>query len=159
MTSERGITRLVGGTTLAAVLGVAGCLPFPRSWTVSPDLEGAYLRADGTPAAGAPVALSTEAADSTCTEPRARATTDASGRFAFAEVRHREAVTILLPIDRIFCYSVCAGETPVSRPAFSDCSFRDEPPPTGLDCREVPPDERAERGRPVVCTRRRLDDD
>lgn len=159
MISDRGVARLVGVTTAVAMGVMAGCVPIPRTWTVSPDLEGTYLRADGAPAAGVPVALSTEYSDSTCTEPRARTTTDAAGRFAFEEVKHREAVTILLPIDRIFCYSVCAGQTPASRPSYRDCNFRDDPEPAELDCREVPPGELAERGRPVVCTLRRLDDD
>lgn len=58
----------------AGALLYVGCVPIPNTRTVSPAMYGTVRRADGTPAAGVPLALSTDR-DSACVRPSLRTTT------------------------------------------------------------------------------------
>lgn len=120
--------------TCAAALLFAGCLPIPHTLTVSPAISGTLHRADGTPAAGVPVAVSPSFADSTCTRATQRTTTDAAGRFELARTRRREAWMALL-MERLLCYSVCGGPSG-GDPFYQSCSIRSVPPAESAACAE-----------------------
>jgi hypothetical protein len=98
-------------TACAGALLCGACLPIARTVTDSPAIAGTYRHEGGRPVAGAPLALSIAYGDSTCTRARFRTTTDSAGRFAFPAIRHRERIIILLPVDRLFGYTLCGGET------------------------------------------------
>lgn len=95
-------------------LACGACLPIARTVALSPAIEGTYRHEDGTPVAGAPLALSTAYNDSICATPSLRTTTDAGGRFAFPATRERERFIVLLPFDRLLDYTICGGEPTTS---------------------------------------------
>lgn len=92
---------------IACAVLFVGCVPIPNTKTVSPAVVGTVRRADGTPAAGVPLALSTDR-DSTCTRASLRTASDAEGRFEFAKTRRREKWLPVL-FERLLCYNVCGG--------------------------------------------------
>jgi hypothetical protein len=101
-------------TACACALLCGACLPIAHTVTLSPAIEGTYRHEDGTPMAGAPLALSTAYNDSTCANPSHRTTTDTAGRFAFPATRHRQRYILLLPYDALFGYTICGGEPPTT---------------------------------------------
>jgi len=142
----------------AAVLGTAGC--FPVTETISPGVDGEYTLSDGTPVAGAHVALSTRSGDLQCADARARTVTDAAGRFSIPAVRRRVLVFILLPLEYVIEYRVCAGrEAAFDTTAFEGGDALRVPDRIWLDCVEAAAPE-AGGGTRVACVLgRRPDDD
>lgn len=114
----------------AAVLW-AGCVPIPRTATLSPPVVGTLQRDDRVPLAGERLVLSVAHNDSTCTRPSQSATVDSAGRFAFAAVRQRESFTPVL-FDRVLCYSICGGQS--ADPVYSTCFMHSAPAADTLAC-------------------------
>jgi hypothetical protein len=112
----------------------AGCLPIPTTVTLSPMLVGTIQHADGTPVTGASLMLAMEA-DSTCTLPALRSTTDSAGVFGFPAVRQREAYTVILA-DQLFCYQICGGQG-VADPMYRTCYLNSVPPADSISCIEA----------------------
>jgi hypothetical protein len=106
-------SRLLLVIACAVALFCGACLPIANTVTLSPAIAGTYRHEDGTPVAGAPLALSTAYNDSTCASPSLRTTTDAAGRFTFPARRHRERFTIVL-FERLLDYTICGGEPATS---------------------------------------------
>jgi len=102
--------RLQRVSSFLAAFAFAGCLPVSHTLTTSPAVVGMYQRLDGSPVAGAPLALSSAGSDSTCSRAALHATTDSVGKFSFPETRRRERFILLLPVDRVFEYTLCGGE-------------------------------------------------
>lgn len=103
-------TRLPLLIACAGALLCGACLPIANTVTDAPAIVGTYRHEDGSPVAGAPLALSVEYGDSTCARAGRRTATDAAGNFAFPAVRHRERFILLLPVDRLFTYTLCGGD-------------------------------------------------
>ena len=142
----------------ALLAGAAGCLPIPLTYTDSPSIVGQLARSDGTPLAGARIALSTAYEDSTCATPAAGTVTDSAGWFRLAATAHREPFIILLPIDRLRCYSVCGESEGALKQAYGTCLINERPPDRVLRCTEWPP-EGTREGTRLSCFARRLDGD
>ena len=122
----------------AAALAVAGCLPIPRTVTLSPAIEGRYTTADGAPVAGAHVAVSAENGDFTCARADVRAVTDAQGRFAVPRTERRESFILIIPFDRLFEYQLCAGREPTFlAPAYEGAALHRVPATESLVCVET----------------------
>lgn len=98
-----------GGACLASTLAFAACVPIPQTARLSPTLVGTLQREDGTPLAGARLALSVAHEDSTCRTPERFTTVDSAGRFEFPAVMKREQWTPVL-FERLLSYYICAGE-------------------------------------------------
>lgn len=109
-----GASRLPLLIASAGALLCAACLPIVHTVTHAPAIGGSYRHEDGRPVAGAPLAVSVEYGDSTCARPWHRTATDSAGNFAFPAMRHRERFIILLPVDRVFGYTMCGGEAPMT---------------------------------------------
>jgi len=93
-------------------LVVAGCyLPANYTEPASPKLVGVYRRADGTPAAGARLAVTAGQDDSTCAHATARVSTDSAGRFVIdSTVVNRHGLWLLPAIEHFAnSFSVCAA--------------------------------------------------
>lgn len=119
---------------IACVVLFVGCVPIPNTRTVSPAVLGIVRRADGTPAAGVPLALSTTHDDVTCTQASLRTATGADGRFEFAKTRRREKWLAVL-FDRILCYNVCGGPAG-SDAMYTGCFMRHVPTADSIACAE-----------------------
>jgi hypothetical protein len=123
----------------AMLFGAGACLPIPRTVTLSPEIEGSYLREDHTPIAGARVLLSTVPRDSTCANPVSSAVTDAQGRFQMAATSRREPVILLIPgLDRVFCYQLCGGRSEPLHGAETACELHSMQPVQKIRCVEYP---------------------
>lgn len=114
MAVSRRPSRLPFLIAFAGALLCGACLPIAHTRTLSPAIEGTYRHEDGTPVAGAPLALSITFNDSTCASPSLRTTTDAAGRFTFAATRQRQRYVLLLPYDALYSYTICGGEPTTS---------------------------------------------
>jgi hypothetical protein len=155
MTTRRGYARRALFLAGAAMLGLAGCLPIPYTVTLSPEIEGLYLRQDGAPVAGARVAVSIASGDSTCAKPRVSATTDASGRFTLPATRRHKAFVWLIPFEEMICYQLCAGKGETfSGVAYDYCRLNGVPESESLLCIESPAPAGRE-GTEVACESRR----
>ena len=142
----------------AAALGTAGCFPVTR--IVAPRIDGEYTLPDGTPVAGAHVALTTTHDDLRCADARARTVTDAAGRFSIPAVRRREIVFILLPLEYVAEYQVCAGrEAAFDTTAFESPFALPAPDRVWLDCVEAAAPESGGGTRVACVLGRRPDDD
>lgn len=117
-----------------AALVLGACLPVPHTVTRSPAVTGVYRHGDGTPVAGARMALSTEPNDRTCTEASLWTVTDAAGQFEFPPARQRLPFVVLLPFDAYYCYNVCGGGAP-SDPLHHRCFGRYLPKSDSIACR------------------------
>jgi hypothetical protein len=117
----------------AAALLCAACLPIAHTVTQAPAIAGTYQHEDGSPVAGASLALTVAYNDSTCARASLRTATDSAGRFAFPAIRHRERFIILLPIDRVFGYAVCGGEAPMT-PLYDDIYMHTAPDSAAVTC-------------------------
>jgi hypothetical protein len=127
---------------IATLLGTAACVPIPHTVRLTPELQGQYHGVDGGPVAGAMVAVSTRGSDRTCAHPARVATTGADGRYTLASVTRRETVYILLPVDELFCYTVCSGRGGAPFTAGTEhCSLHRVAREKALDCTERPGDQ------------------
>lgn len=142
----------------AAVAGTAGCFPVTR--TTSPAIDGEYTLSDGTPVAGAHVALSTGRDDRRCARARTRVVTDAAGRFTIPATHRREIAFLLLPLEHVAVYNVCAGrEAAFDTTAHESLHALPVPDRIWLDCVEAAAPE-AGGGTRVACVLgRRPDED
>ena len=96
---------------LAAFLPVTGCIPVHQVEPASPPLYGRFRRADGTPAGGARVALTSHYNDPSCAKASERAFVDSNGIF---RLRPTTAVlrwlVVIPPVERFGRgYHLCAG--------------------------------------------------
>ena len=106
------------------VAAAAACyLPAGILEPAAPALVGRYLRSDGTPAAGAVIALDIDGVDETCSEAQGRGATDSAGVFHVgATIVRRGWVMIIPPLERFFNhYTLCLGAADsVLHPAYSN---------------------------------------
>lgn len=153
MPAPRHTSRLTLTLALGCTLLCGACVPIAHTITVAPAVEGTFRNEDGTPVAGAPLALARVYADSTCASPSHRTTTDATGRFAFPRTRKRERFILLLPVDRLFQYTVCGGGGAVSA-MYSANYLHAVPDATSVNCIQMTVPEPT-TGRRTSCTGRR----
>lgn len=139
---------------LGYALLCGACVPIAHTVTVAPAVEGTYRNEDGTPVAGAPLALTRVYADSTCASPSHRTTTDAAGRFAFPQTRKRERFVLLLPVDRLFQFTVC-GVGNATGALYSTNYLHAVPDATSVNCIQMETPEPT-TGKRTSCTGRRL---
>jgi hypothetical protein len=149
MRPDRRISRALLLIASAGALLCAACVPIAHTVTPAPAIAGSYRHEDGTPVAGAPLAVSVEYGDSTCARASLRTATDAAGRFAFPAIRHRERFVILLPVDRVFGYTVCGGEAPMT-PLYADNYMHTAPDSAAVTCIQLAVPEPA-NGRRTSC--------
>lgn len=98
-------------------LSVSGCwLPVSFTERASPVVIGTYSQRDGTPAAGARVAVTSHSGDATCSRASERGTTDSAGVFRLrATTARRRGLWIVPAIERFGnAYWLCAGATDTS---------------------------------------------
>jgi hypothetical protein len=113
----------------ANFLLVVACVPLLTACPVpiahtelrSGTLVGNLAFADGTPASGLEIVISTQSNDEACTNPALRARTDSAGKFRFPATPKHYKVTWLVPnLDRArpqFHFCVSVGDT--LRPAYA----------------------------------------
>lgn len=104
-----GHTRLASIVALITVLGAVGCLPIPHQVALSPPITGQVQRSDGTPVAGARVAVADALQDSTCANIAASTTTDSVGSFQLPATTRRVGVIWLAPHTPLSRFRVCVG--------------------------------------------------
>ncbi|HSU16117.1 carboxypeptidase-like regulatory domain-containing protein [Longimicrobium sp.] len=142
--------RALAAAAVALASSAAACLPIPHWETGSPRLVGRVTREDGTPVAGARIAVTHHAEDATCARPTGAATTDAGGRFELPRGRRFEPVVLFFG-DWTHGYRVCAGAAPPLGEAYYWNSFASVPRSDSIAC--------VERGGPgrttVTCATRR----
>ena len=135
--------RLQRRTVVAALFllpSLAGCpVPIAYTETISPPVVGTYYRSDGTPASGAPIALSPGWNDLWCTHTALRTTADSAGAFHLPGTQRRYRVFWVVPnLDRApasYCLCVTAGDT--LRPAYQGYgSRRADAPADSVTCLE-----------------------
>ena len=103
---------LRGAISLGALGALLGCpLPIARTEAASAPVIGRLLREDGTPVAGASLAVSTEWDDGGCTSAVTRTRSDRSGRFELPGTEAHYRTTWFVPnLDRVAgSFAVCAG--------------------------------------------------
>jgi hypothetical protein len=84
--------------TIASALVLAACpLPIGRTETISAPMVGTILWADGTPASGLEVGVSTGWSDDVCTRTLARSRTDQSGAFQLPGTEKHYSTTWFIP--------------------------------------------------------------
>lgn len=104
---------------LAGAPLLTGCpLPIAGSVTRSAPVVGRVIRADGRPASGLDVALSTDWSDTECGKVALRARADSSGVFQFPKIEHHYSTTWVVPnLDRATPqFSLCATVSEFSAP-------------------------------------------
>lgn len=93
---------------------IAGCyLPVNYKEPASPKLIGVYRRADGAPAAGARLAVTSHQDDSTCARAAVHTTADSDGRFVLDSSEIQRHGLLLFPAFEHFAnsYWVCAASS------------------------------------------------
>ena len=103
---------MVRGLLLCSlVLATSGCfIPVPFNEPGSPVVVGQYRQRDGTPAAGARLAVTHDPHDpATCTDARVLAVTDSAGTFRLpATTVRRRGLLLIPPIERFWnSYGLC----------------------------------------------------
>lgn len=107
---------------LAGAPLLTGCpLPIAGTVTKSAPVVGRVIRADGRPAAGLDVALSTDLHDSDCGKVALRARTDTSGVFQFPKLERHYSTTWVVPNLDLATpqFSVCATVGGTQRAAYT----------------------------------------
>jgi len=93
--SPRTLTPLA---TIACALALAACpLPVARTEATSAPIVGTIMWADGTPASGLEVGVSTDWDDAPCTRPAVHSRTDQSGAFQLPGTEKRYSTTWFIP--------------------------------------------------------------
>lgn len=96
---------------LAALLPVTGCIPVHWVQPASPPLYGRFRQADGTPAAGAGVAVSSDYRDPNRARASHRAYVDSTGVFRLSPTTIVQRWVLVIPPVEHFGngYHFCAG--------------------------------------------------
>jgi hypothetical protein len=100
---------------------LAGCpLPIARTETASAPVVGSILLADGTPASGLEIRVSTEWNDDHCVKPVVHASTDAAGQFQLPATEKHYSTTWFVPNLDVGQpqFRVCATVGDTSRAAY-----------------------------------------
>jgi len=86
---------------VALLAAVASCLPLPIPHTelATPKVSGVLTQSDGTPMAGAVVAVTNEGRDSSCQKFAVRDTTDSKGRFELPTIKEHRRIFWLTMIE------------------------------------------------------------
>lgn len=157
MTEPRAVLPFLTGFTVLAI--AAACIPIPNTVTLSPAIDGEYVREDRTPIPGARVLLSTVQTDSTCSRATLSAVTDSAGRFRFPATKRREPVILLIPgLDRVFCHQICGGTSEPLNRAETTCVLHSVPAAQEVRCVEYPVFARPDSTRLACYHREPLDD-
>jgi len=94
------------------LLALAACvpLPIPHTELATPKVSGILMRSDGTPMAGAVVAVTNEGHDATCRKFAVRDTTDAQGRFELPTIKEHRRILWLTMMENFgqTRYELCA---------------------------------------------------
>ena len=134
---------------------VAGCpVPIAYTETISPPVMGSYYRSDGTPASGAPIALSPGWNDPWCTRAALRTTADSTGAFHIPATQKRYRVFWVVPnLDRAApSYNLCITAADTLRPAYHGYgSWSRHAPADSITCLEWSWQDRAR----ILCSSRR----
>jgi hypothetical protein len=104
-------TRVLLVVALLSPAATACYLPVNYKVTASPKLVGLYRRADGAPAAGSQIAVTSRMDDSSCAHANARATADSTGRFVLdATVVEGHGIWLIPAFEHFgHSYWVCAA--------------------------------------------------
>ena len=123
---------------VACAPAVAGCpLPIARTEATSAPVVGSIVWADGTPASGLEVAVSTGYGKTPCSSPLLRATSDAAGMFRLAGTEKHYTTTWFVPnLDRFApSYRLCATVRDTLRPMYAGYgSLRQFADPDSVTC-------------------------
>ena len=152
MITAKGFTRSIPLLALAAVLSVEGCIPVPRTITISPPIVGHLERPNGTPIAGARVVVSNEIEDPTCARPAASTITDAQGRFELPATTYRQPYIPVLG-HLVYTFRVCIGDADILHPVYQTSRVQGsnpDPPTLVLSCVKTTMAERQDSTR-VIC--------
>jgi len=120
---------------LPILLGFSACLPIPRTDRGSPRVLGNYRRADGTPVAGASLAVSTGEKGPPCSGTLTKTVTDSTGHFELPETQVHHSFTMLVG-DFMVLYDVCAYDGSQWHKLYRGQSHRDPPKEVVLECTE-----------------------
>jgi hypothetical protein len=155
MSRGRTLGRRASIAVCIAASCLAGCpVPIAHTEALSAPVEGVLVQADGTPASGAQVAVSTEVSDSSCTRPALTTTTDAMGAFRLPGIQKRHRVRWIIPnLDiRTPRYQLCASIADTLRPAYHGWgSVTGSASPDSVTCQEWAWDNRPR----ITCSGRR----
>ena len=121
MTHRRSHARRVIVLTVCAPFLTACPLPIARTEATSAPVVGSVAWADGRPAAGLEVAVSTGWNDDRCGEPALRTRTDAAGRFQLPGTEKRYRTTWFVPNLDVAAprFRLCAGVGDTLRQAYT----------------------------------------
>jgi len=94
-----------------ALVVVTGCIPVHLVEPASPPLYGRFRRADGIPARGARVAVTSDYKDPTCAHASQRAVVDSNGIFRISPTKVvRRWMVVIPPVEHFGnSYQLCAG--------------------------------------------------
>jgi hypothetical protein len=120
ITDSRWRARLTLLLTACAPFVAACPLPIARTETASAPVLGSIVWADGTPASGLEIAVSTEWSDAPCTKPALRVHTDVAGTFRLPGTQKHYKTTWFVPNLDLAAprFHLCATVRDTSRKAY-----------------------------------------
>jgi len=123
------------------VLALSACVPIPRTDRASPRVLGNYRQADGTPIAGATLAVSTGEKGPICSGTLTKTVTDSAGHFEIPATEVHHSFTMLLGAFTTL-YDVCALNGTAWQKLYRDQPRKEPPKEVILEC--TPPLEASE---------------
>jgi len=118
---------------MAMLLALSACLPVPRTTRASPRVLGSYRHADGTPVAGASIAVSTGDKGPVCGGTLTKTVTDSTGHFEIPETQVHHSFTMVVG-EFMALYSICALSGAQWQQLYREQSRRDPPKEVILEC-------------------------